>query len=255
MQGLVRRFTEYIMNGQFMRANMEARGFKMVKGVADVEFLKDGRSLGTAEAMRPGDHLTDTDFDQVKVTNVMGLNSDFEFYLLSGRLQSDRVLDRVAIYNDHNFLRYKQGGKIGAALLNPTATKRATFAFKCPSTTGSYPFITSRLQVIDAIYTSAPCRVWTESAAGSPFLAWTQVVAQPGGIGVMALNNYATGYAETAAGEQNPIAPAAAIFVNGRADFRTPFVLQPGLVLYVQGVATGAVNVGVEWTDEDRMTE
>lgn len=255
MEGLVRHFAEYIMNGQFMRANMEAQGFKLVKGIATVEFMRGGKSIGIAERMRPGDALMDTPFDQVKVTNVMGLNSDFEFYLLSGRLQSDRLLDRVATYPDHNWLRYTAGGKIGRALTNPTGTKRATFGFRCPSVTGSYPNIISRLMIVDAIYTSAPCRVWTESIAAPLYPTWTGVTAQPGGIAPTVLDNYATGYAETAEGEIDPAAPAAALFVNGRFDFRTPFTLQPGCRLYVQGVATGAVNIALEWTDEDRLTE
>lgn len=256
MEPIIRRFNEYIMVGQHVTANIAGAGFKLMRGVADVEFLQNLKTIGIAEGMRPGDAVTDLPFDRVKVTNVTGLNTDFEFYVMSGKYQSDRVMDRVPVYQDTSYLKRKKGGKAGFSLTNPTATERATMAFRCPQSRGNHPYVISRSMFIDQIYVSAPCRVWVvlniDALYPAPF---SVLVARQGGIAPVTAGNAVTGYAEWAEGEKAPGAPPGAIFVNGLYRFASPFLLQRSQDLIIQAVEAGALNVNIEWLDEDAGVE
>lgn len=261
-EGLIRRFSESFAQQARVRVQMAAAGFRLENGYVTCEFFKGGRSLGVAEDVRPGDAIYELDFDRVDLTATPGRvwSGEVVFYLTSGRMVSDRLIEQVATYTGHLDVLEKRGGRIGLTCENPTpGSARAGISVKTPSESGTYPNLFSKMNVITGIYVNRNSRAWpaplnaglsavVDPCPGAPespdafvgALGYWQGPPDPAGgpFGAVGLS------CEFRRAEFGVAVPAGAAFlVPGWNELNPRVLLLPGRVLVVQSEDVGQLRV------------
>ena len=267
MDQVLKRFSESFATQTRIRIQMRASGFKLENGYVSAEFHKDGRSIGLAEDMRPGDQVYDMDFDRVDLTATPGKAwaGDVQFYLSTGRIQTDRILERVSTSEDWLGVMERTGGRITLTCANPTtATKRAGFSLRTPARFGNYPNITSYYNVIWSIFSSKAARMWVTpfnvslSALNDPCPGVDESASEfVGGVGFLPIpTNPSAPVGPMVSiiarrGEWAPAVPNGAVMLQaGENRFDPPILLMQARGLVVQADTTGTyeatVNVQTE---------
>lgn len=270
MEQVLRRFSESFAQQTRIRIQMQASGMKLENGYVSAEFFKAGRSIGLADDLRPGDQIYDMDFDRVELTATPGKAwaGDVVFYLSTGRIMTDRILEDVTVTRGWVQIMERKGGRVTLTCANPTtATKRAGFALRTPQATGSYPNIISNYNVIWSMWLSKQSRMYVvpikSDLSGLDMKApgpESNIGTLPGGVGyfpVPGINPTPNGINVSclvSVGEWNTGTPAGAVILPaGQVDFDPPLLLMPSYAIEVQAETSGLLEAVINLQTERKI--
>lgn len=269
MEQVLKRFSESFAQQTKIRIQVAASGLKLENGYVSAEFFKDGRSIGLADDLRPGDQIYDMDFDRVELVATPGKAwaGDVVFYLSTGRIMTDRILEDVTVTRGWVQIMERRGGRVTLTCANPSpVTARAGFMLKSPETTGNYPNIVSNYNVIWSMWLSKQCRMYVvplkSDLSGLDVKApgLDTLVGLPGSVGYVPLpgiNPNPMGMNVSCwmrRGEWVPALPDGAVILPaGQVDFDPPLLLMPGYAIEVQAEASGTLEAVINLQTERKV--